>query len=49
MNNKSITVSMMTIAGRAPIEVMRRVPSQTPPQRLVSKKDSIRALPSKKK
>jgi len=48
MSNKSVAIPMVTVAGRAPIEAMRCVPSQKPPRPLASKHNSPRALPSKK-
>jgi hypothetical protein len=48
MSNKSVAVPIMTVAGRAPIEAIRRVPSQKPLRPLASKNNSPRALPSKR-
>ena len=48
MNSESDARPMVSIAGRAPIEAMRRVPARKEAMRsLVSKRAAPRALPSK--
>lgn len=47
MSNESVVSPLVTVAGRPPIEAMRRVAPQIPLRPLASKHHSPRALPSK--
>lgn len=48
MSNESVVSTPVTVAGRPPIEAMRRVASKKLLRPLPSKGQGLRALPSKK-